>query len=65
MLPMFIGQLVESYRATHKLSLRKLAARIGVGPTILYHFEKGRGLSDKNWCKIFLWLLQQEDITPK
>jgi transcriptional regulator with XRE-family HTH domain len=62
---MLIGETVQSYREKHNLSLRDLAKTIGVGPTILFHFERGRGLSDRNWCKVMVWLLREDEITPK
>jgi transcriptional regulator with XRE-family HTH domain len=62
---MLIGKTVEAYREKQNLSLRKLARIIGVDSTVLFHFEKGRGLSDRNWCKIMVWLLQHEEDETK
>ena len=62
---MLIGQTVKSYREKNGLSIRQLANRIGVVPSTLYRFENDRTLGDKNWIKIFIWLLREKNINPK
>lgn len=60
-----IGLLLKRWRETEHKTIRQMASIIGVDPSVLARFERGRGVSDKNWIKIFLWLLQNDTIRPK
>ena len=61
---MRIGKLLRYYRAQAKISLRKLAAEIGVEFTMLSRFERGRNINQRSWVAIFMWLLG-EDTHPQ
>lgn len=64
---MVISDCVQGYRAARKLSIRTLAKRIGVHHNALWRFEKGEEISQKQWVKIFMWLVSEDadPIPPK
>lgn len=57
---MMLPQLLKRWRETENLTLAQLAHRIGIERTALWKFERGDILGNKNFTRIFLWLLREE-----
>ena len=52
-----LRRLIISYRKVNKLSLRELAARMGVSLWAVHRLEAGKPISEANWVKIVKWIV--------
>lgn len=52
---MILGQLIENYRLTKRISVRDLAGQIGVDHCALFRLEKGKEIDTCNFLKILRW----------
>ena len=61
---MTLGRLINAYRKQHKVSVRKLAEVIGVNPTCLFGFERGKSVESPQLLKILKWTLDNYGVIP-
>ncbi len=52
-----IAHVIRLYRLEHRIPVRTLAKKMGIGFTVLYRFENGHPVDSDNWLKILRWLL--------
>ena len=57
---MKLGVLLRKYRAMQELTVRDLAAQIGIPHATLSRVENGENLDAQNLMKIFNWLVAEQ-----
>lgn len=58
---MLVGKVIAGYRKAENISVRELAARIGVEHSALWRFEQGKPIKTKLWVAIVKWLLTETE----
>ena len=60
MTPLRLAHVLKTYRWAEKLTVRQMAAQLGVSAATLNRFEDGRGeLSGECLSKVLRWLLER------
>lgn len=62
---MHAGKVIQGYRLQQKLSVRALAAQMGVEHTKLWRFEQGREIEGGALLRIVDWFLYGAQHKPK
>jgi transcriptional regulator with XRE-family HTH domain len=58
-----LSELLLLYRSVHRLSLRELAAEIGVSHGTLHRVENGKPIEGETMLKLMNWLFTTEKRT--
>lgn len=54
---MNLRALLSAYRKQHRMPLRSLAKRLGVGHTVLFRFMNGHEIDAHNYIAIVRWTI--------
>ena len=57
-----LGRWLTTYRAIHGLGVRELAHRIGLSAATLSRLERGGGIEATTLIRLWLWILEPDDI---
>jgi len=62
---MKLGKLIKAYHYHHELTSEQVAAEIGISQPTLSRIENGEPVKSPTMSKLFIWMLEQEEVEIK